>query len=521
MLCLGADSRLLLRSTLVAASVAACTFVTQKPALLSPEQAPAPGPDAPSLKVHMRSGALYLLANWQVIDSSRLLLGTGARYDALRARQDSGPYTIAVDSIALVETNAVEYRSPFGFGMLGTLTVVYGVASIACLADPKSCFGSCPTFYVDNGSGEVLQAEGFSSSIARVLEASDVDPLYGARPTQQRFTVAMRNEALETHVVRSVRLQAVRRPAAGQVFASREGRHYPATLVTAPTACRAAEGDCLSAVSSLDTVERRSLADSTDLAARETVELEFPAGPGPHGLVLGARHTLVSTFVFYQTLAHMGRQAGEWLAALERGGPELASQSMRMMHALGGIEIAIAERDGSWRVIGTYDEAGPIATDVQVFPLGAAATGGTIHIRLRMARGSWRLGYTALARLGDPAMPLTLEPVAVERRGISDTAALAALADTGRYLTTYPGDAYAIVFDLPQDYGAYDLFLESRGYYYEWMRAEWLQEENAAMVALAMIDPAAALRRLAPSFKRSEPTIEALFWQSRFGRVSP
>jgi hypothetical protein len=53
------------------------------------------------------------------------------------------------------------------------------------------------------------------------------------------------------------------------------------------------------------------------------------------------------------------------------------------------------------------------------------------------------------------------------------------------------------------------------------MRAEWLQEENAAMVALAMIDPAAALRRLAPSFKRSEPTIEALFWQSRFGRVSP
>jgi hypothetical protein len=401
------------------------------------------------------------------------------------------------------------------------MTVVYGVTSSVCLADPKSCFGSCPTFYVDDGPRELLQAEGFSGSVARVLEARDVDPLYGAQPTGRRFALTMRNEALETHMVRSVRLQAVRRPLNGRVFASREGRQYPATLVTAPTACRAPEGDCLASVTALDSLERRSFADSVDLAARETVELEFPAGTGPRGLVLGARHTLLSTFVFYQTLAHMGRRAGEWLALLERGGPERVSQALGLMRTLGGIEISVAEREGPWRVLGTYDEAGPIATDVQVFPLGAPVEGAPLRVRLSMARGNWRLGYAALAQLTGPATPITLEPVAVERRGVADSAALAALADTGRFLTTFPGDAYRIVFELPEDYRAYDLFLESQGYYYEWIRAEWLAEENPAMVVLAMTDPAAALRRTAPSFKQVEPTIEALFWRSRFGRGLP
>jgi hypothetical protein len=221
--------------------------------------------------------------------------------------------------------------------------------------------------------------------------------------------------------------------------------------------------------------------------------------------------------VFYQMLAYMGRQAGEWLAELERAGPEGAAQALGLPRALGGIEIAVAEPDGSWRPIGAYDEAGPIAADVQVFPLGTVAGAGPIRVRLRMARGGWRLGYAALATLTGPAAPRMIEPASVERAGRPDPAALAALTDSARVLTTFPGDAYRIAFDVPED-AAYDLFLESRGYYYEWIRAQWLAEEDPAMVALALIDPAGALRRLAPAFKRVEPRIETLFWRSRFGR---
>jgi len=505
--------------TCVATAVlVACSYVTQRPSLQTPTRAPRPGDDIRVLKAHMRSGDLYVLTGWQVTDST-VLDGTGVRYDARRVRQDSGDVSLPVDSIALLETNVAEAHYPFGLQGLGFMTVVYGAISAACLADPKSCFGSCPTFYVEGGPRNLPQAEGFSASIARVLEATDVDALYGARPNGRQFALVMRNEAQETHVVRSIRLRAVPRPAGGRVFATADGGYYTARRIASPAACAALEGDCLAAVRALDTLERRSLTDSSDLAARETVELEFPAVPGPAGVVLAARHTFVSTYVFYQTLAYMGRAAGEWFALLERMGPDRMPQALGLVKALGGIDIAVLDADGSWRTIGTYDEAGPIATDVQIFPLGDShPSARPVRVRLRMARGSWRLGYVALAGGAAAAPSLTLEPVAVERGGIVDRAALEALADTRRYLTTFPGDAYRIVFRLPEDYGTYELFLESRSYYYEWIRNEWLAEENPLMVALGLADPGEALRRMAGPFKQVEPRMEALFWQSRFRR---
>ena len=48
------------------------------------------------------------------------------------------------------------------------------------------------------------------------------------------------------------------------------------------------------------------------------------------------------------------------------------------------------------------------------------------------------------------------------------------------------------------------------------MRSEWLAEEDPAMAALALADPAEALRRLAPAYKAEEPFLERAFWASRF-----
>jgi hypothetical protein len=66
-----------------------------------------------------------------------------------------------------------------------------------------------------------------------------------------------------------------------------------------------------------------------------------------------------------------------------------------------------------------------------------------------------------------------------------------------------------------------ELFLESTGYYYEWMRQEWLPEENAAKAAQFLYAPATALRILAPLFKAREAGMDSVFWRSRVGRVRP
>jgi len=51
-----------------------------------------------------------------------------------------------------------------------------------------------------------LKAEGFSSSIAPPLEADDIDLLLNVKPENGELSIEMRNEALETHVVRYINI---------------------------------------------------------------------------------------------------------------------------------------------------------------------------------------------------------------------------------------------------------------------------------------------------------------------------
>ena len=309
--------------------------------------------------------------------------------------------------------------------------------------------------------------KGFSSSVAPSLEARDVDALYRVHPVGREFIVTMKNEALETHVVRRVRLLAAERPAGGRVIATVAGEFREATDLRAVEACRADEGDCFAKVRAFDSDERFSSTDGEDLARREVIELRLPAADGPRGLVIASRQTLASTYLFYQSLAWLGRSASDTLAALERGDSTVGGALTRLRDAVGGIEV-LAETAGSgWVPAGEVREMGPLATDVVVVPLPADATG---RVRLRLARGHWRIDYLASARLGARVEPLGIEPRSV-------TGARTFQPAQGP-LTTLPGDVYTYSFRLPNDAGRYELFLESQGYYLEWMRDEWLSEEN-------------------------------------------
>jgi hypothetical protein len=467
----------------------------------------------------MRDGELYVLDMWSESAADRLLSGRGTRYSVDRQVAAPGEFVVPVDSIALVEVTLRERVRPTGPTLLTVWGVISGITTGVCVADPKACFGSCPTFYPTDSSVTRPWAEGFSGSIARSLEATDVDALYHASGDAGVFEIEMRNEAFETHAVRSVRLIAVPRPAAGRVLVGADGRFHQTTRFIEPVSCRAAEGDCRDEVRLLDAVERRSWADSTDLAARETIDLIFPNATGPVGLVIGARHSLVSTYLFYQTMAYAGRSAGAWLAHLEREGVNAFPGGFRMMDLVGRIEIQV-ERDGTWSTVAEYAEQGPIATDLQVLPL--SVTGDSLRLRLRLAQGSWRIDYLALAELGGATDATVLEPEALFGNGTAqDSVALERLKAPDGYLVTYSGDRYGLRFRLPQADTPYELFLESRGYYYEWMRSEWMAEENPVLLALVELDPAAALRVMAPGFKRREAAMEGQFWASRFGRGEP
>ena len=142
----------------------------------------------------MRAGDLYILSSWTTPDESRSLQGRGEHYDAARRMLDTGHFSLQLDSVALFEANDHRVIYPFAVQGLAVMTTVAAALSAVCLADPKGCFGSCPTFYVEGPDSAVVQAEGFSSSVARVLEARDVDALVlGARG--RSVSLRMRNLA--------------------------------------------------------------------------------------------------------------------------------------------------------------------------------------------------------------------------------------------------------------------------------------------------------------------------------------
>lgn len=469
---------------------------------------------SPYLKAHMKNGQVYILHAWSVDSTNSLVDGSGILYNINRAPLQKGNFKIGLDSVSVFETNTL-YQP----GSVLALSVITGISvaiTVACAANPKACFGSCPTFYVTDGQKPVLQAEGFSSSIAPSLEATDVDALYRARPKGKTVDVEMRNEALETHVVRYVNLLAAVKPKNERVFKDEIGNYWKADKILSPDSCTGPEGNILEKVSSFDGNERYSLADSAYLGTKEHLDLWFDHAPkGKSGVVIASRQTLLSTYLLYQALAYMGNDIGQWFRKLNmENDPSSPKSSLSGM--LGKIDVMVQDSSGNWEQVGTAGEHGPLATDVYLVPLPEVHKKGPLHVRLEMTKGDWRIDYLALAGLDGKVKPLRIHPSIVLKKGKSDKKAFLALTDSARTLITLPGDSYTLRYQLPDSARHYELFLESHGYYLEWMRKEWEHEENHQKLVQLMFSPMTMLMDLAPAYKKVEPHMEEQFWNSRY-----
>jgi len=471
---------------------------------------------SPFLKVHMMNGNVYVLREWKLGQDSKALNGIGNQYDFNRNLLDSGNVTIPFDSVALFETNSVG-SSP-AITAMAIMTGVSVAMTIFCITNPKACFGSCPTFYVWDGRKMRVLAEGFSSSIIPAFEANDVDALYRAKPTNKNLEVILTNEAMETHVIRYAHLLIADHLKGNRVFVTPSQEFYEADSIIKPISVIAPEGDCTSKLLSVDDVERFSVTDSNDLASKEEIELTFDSVPsGDLGLVLGYRQTLLTTYLFYQALAYMGNSASQWIAGVQRDSATQAGAIKKLFWSLlGAIEVSTQDAEGKWQKAGEFSEIGPIATNIELLRL-TPSTSLPIKIRFKMTRGLWRLDYAALAHLRRKVDPLTIQPSFVVRGDTAiDENAKKHLAGISGPLVTLPGDRYSIIYELPSDYENYEMFLESKGYYLEWIRKEWTTEENPAMAMMIFSNPGGYLKLLAPKFKKIEPQMEDSFWRSKY-----
>ncbi|HAK70994.1 MAG TPA: hypothetical protein DCM15_06430, partial [Cryomorphaceae bacterium] len=158
--------------------------------------------------------------DWRVTDDSTII-GTMRRISAL-GKPTTVNFTwneIDIQGIELWRTSRnlnLNERALFG-GSIFMAAVDIGVG-IICLANPKMCFGSCPTFY-QNESDHLFKsaAEGFTNAILPTLEHRDIDALPEVMlPGEER--IVMKNEALETHNINEVVLFSVPVEAGSEVL---------------------------------------------------------------------------------------------------------------------------------------------------------------------------------------------------------------------------------------------------------------------------------------------------------------
>lgn len=480
-----------------------------------------------SLKVHMRNGSLYVLRNYNTALDKDTLLGMGDFYNADRKKVPlpgvkegvvkNGQQIVRIpySDIALVETNKIGGVTGKLLAM-GFVGVPSTFLSVFCLANPKACFGSCPTFYAWNGKDMKLMAEGFSSSILRKYEQSDIDMLYWTKTEGRDYHLRLTNEALETHIIRYADLLIFPKKDQERVFATEEGKFYRTSEIHLPAICKGPEGDCMSQVLVMDSRERFSASDPKNLATREYIDLEFNSGfVGQAGLVIGARQTLLTTYLFYQSLAYVGNENGYYAAKIESGDVRMQKKVQRIWDLLGGIEVFVQTAQGKWLKAGEIREMGPIASDVHLVPLPIQSA-GHVKMRLKMTRGLWRIDYLGLAGMSERVEPVCIKPSYVTTNDSINPGVLTQLCDTIEPLITLPGDSHVLHYTLPESSGDYEIFLKSKGYYLEWMRDEWMAEKNLKKAYLMFGFPKLYLRLIAKKFKLVEPGMEESFWRSRY-----
>lgn len=471
---------------------------------------------APVLKAHLKDGGLLILENLLEIDTiAGFVKGKGVYYDYNRTPIKEGEIKVNTDSVLIYEINEdLELRD--GLMVLAPLAIVNVSVTLACLVNPKACFGSCPTFYSEEGLPVFgSRGEGFSNAIAPSLEYGDVDDL--RLPLQNGdFNLIMKNEAQETHCLREVQLWAFPVASNEEVYMTREKEFFSSTNSYELSNASQAEESITDLLNRSDGKEYFSQTDADNIAGKEELILEFDSAElaGDLALLLEFRQTLMTTYFIYSAMAYMGDEVSDIFAKIEKEKDLYEKLDNGLKSELGELEVHLWDTESeTWIYQSSLYETGPIAINRQIVPL--KHKGQKVRIKLLMNKGLWRIDYAALVGLDKKLNPQKLSPSSLKKNGGYNYHALSQLNDSEKLLVSLPGDHFELHYDLPEANQGYRLHLYSKGYYMEWMRKEWLGDKNLYKLNQMMNHPKRYLKKEAGSYKEYESVMEEVFWSSQ------
>lgn len=475
----------------------------------------------PFLKAHIKNGDVYILNDTWVIDTiNNKVVGFGTKYNFNRNITFQGPLSIAIDSVAIFETNKkLENTESARIAALSILTSVDAAIGIMCLTNPKACFGSCPTFYInENDNFHYADAEGFSNAIAPSLEYADIDALRQVHTKSNSFSITMKNEALETHCLNDVKLLAYPCTANQRVYQNRYNQFYLCENNYPLSESNNTKSDLTYLLGSDDRKEYYSLADEHNLSSKEEIYLNFDEVKNTKdlGLIINFRQSLMTTYFIYSAIGYMGDEVSDIFASIEKKKDTKAKLDGGLKKELGDIDIYQLNAESNiWEKVNGVYETGPIAINRQIIPLKNNSNKNSVKLKIVLNKGLWRMDYIALTNIIDKIKPIEISTDSILNKGYIDKQAMMDLASEKNRLISMPGSEYTFNYTLPEANKTYELFLYSKGYYLEWMRDHWIKDKDLGKLYQMIYMPKKYLKDEAKNFKEYEKTMEQEFWNSK------
>ena len=195
-------------------------FPSKKSILLKKENLPKTDKiiSAPT-KVFLNDNSLILFPNGFEVKNQKVL-GRGTRHWIDGSHEKISSQNIPLENVVAMTYYELKSSAPSVVGsfILGLHGSILTPVAIYCTECPKCCFGSCPTIYVNQGNEQVLKAELFSYSISKYQQEMDLDLLYQGIKNSGQYGIRVTNEALETHYIDFLNIQAVEHPNGTKVY---------------------------------------------------------------------------------------------------------------------------------------------------------------------------------------------------------------------------------------------------------------------------------------------------------------
>jgi len=438
-------------------------------------------------KVHLYDGSMIVFANGFEMTGD-YVKGKGILYDL--TREHSKPVeTISRDSVAFLEYYKKELQTGPFWGSLGAPLLF--VAAIQNEDIHKAFFGSCPTVYSFDGEKYSLEAECFSYSISPTIETYDLDRIDHGKTFNGKFILNVRNEALETHYINQMKLVIVDHPEKYEPFPVNK----PFLERKDQIILFGRESSILKAISKsgrdvktllTERDEQWYQSDSSVIQEiSEKVEKDWieifttvPEGANNMVVALRFRNTLFHTVEFYDLLLNgYGAQAIDWIG-VKMADPIYLTQLYKWYQRYFGIYVELWNGDKIEKKV-FIDDTGPIAWRQIAFELPVPKN-RIAKLRFNFLPDNVMLDWIGISFDSSPEFTIHEAECSkiVDIRGRQKNILPTFLKQNDdQYFITYPAESYHLIFNVGDEPKGMNrtFFLNSRGFYIEWIRHNWLE----------------------------------------------